>query len=116
MAVFSAYKDYKASKYKTESHPNIYQQANGVFELLKKHSPETIDYLNEIGKENKKEITKQREKTPEEILMNELMSEFDSLYNEQEIISGGRRFVNYNKSFLSLDEYMALRLKELATQ
>jgi hypothetical protein len=58
----------------------------------------------------------QREKTSEELLINGLMIEFDKLYNANEITHGGQRFVNYNASTLTIEEYCTLRLKELATQ
>lgn len=90
MDVFSAYKDYKSSKHKPETHPNLYQQANGIFSILKKQAPETLEYLNEIGKE-KKEVKKV---VQHESIYQQFLVMFDKQRKKREVEKTNGMFIN----------------------
>jgi hypothetical protein len=73
--------------------------------------------LSELRKEVVERAKKPREKTEEEILVQDIFKEFETLYKDQSDIRPGDeagRFVRYNDQHLDIESFLRLKLEESA--
>lgn len=53
------------------------------------------------------------ERTPEQIIVDGFIKDFDQLFKEQDDMSGGKRYVKIGERFYDMNEYLSMRMEEL---
>lgn len=112
MEVWAAYSKYKKVILEKQPKEQGFTNNQTMDVILKMLPKETVESIKSIGVVDKKVIKPVRVPTENELIIQDILREFDELHRKIDY-EKGTRMISYNGSQLTASEFLEVRLKEI---